>query len=1094
MMHKLLVRCIVIISLIFQIIIQPISYHNINNQKAFQYKSITLESIFHTRDSSRIIEVVENLFEYYRSEKDINSIQIFLNSFKHRFEEENILNLYTQLINTVMLKIRFQNLIALPKNNEDFLQLVNNSYPEYRDATLDAYRRQHTDQVIKMYYAFITERFDDLYKILYKKDEDGITIEQYRQKLAELKKTYYDNLSLNDKLILLDATIFHDIGYKDSEKVNQHGKRGAEYVKHILEGSRDAVYMEDTAWLIEYHSYYSYARSFMLWNDKIIAEQRKKQLLFLISLFDVFGKITKGNYVNDATLSLIKEYEDMNKDTTKENKFYQYRMETLLSPKSWLSIILRLQKIQSEKEIFTQLEQQFDCMFSKINMEKMKKVWSSVIRNYNICLFIEFLKLDMIDRDYFDSDLPKSNFENSAKLIAIISYVSMAINELYKTEVVFDTDIDTLNLFDSNDNFDDGLIKKRPYYEALRLILKKITLDDLKNISLEKIISQINESKSNGGSIEVCGLKFNIRINDDHHIVYAEMQIKDLYESGYKIAEEHWKFKIKKNSINILKKNCNIIDEKKSEEEVENEITKKMLYYETNRISQDQWDRIFGEEYEPGLFTIADRKNIPDYLHPAEQIPYEKWIRQQVDKILNALKISGKQAPVSENDINILTKQVICVLDMHISKDKRLCEVAPTQIYYRVILAIVYALLGYDRNEVLQKFYDNREHHKKYGMEILRHTESWDLEKYIKVSVLAGIVGLSTKISVSSPVNQKPNGISLDNTIEDTMKILDEMLAERKFEIDFREQYKKEVVNAVKPTTIVFFSDDIVETIIDLKKFEMILEANKNINIIFAPRNADYDVDFPYSFFETIITDPVFTKLNSFFKQGRFRVSSHGPNLAIVHPKNMSRELAEDIIKEENLGRKVIFEIKGTSSYEMVLLARYPIYFSQVVCREFPESITGLDQTKSHLFFLRQAPSLRSFAGFKNRAHRQETAEDGQRKMTLASMTTKEYAKVITSGEYTGLLKYFNNNENELNIYIARQMEKNKLMLTEMIPKLYDLLHTVMENLKKGLLALIPEEKTMCVLNEAINFYIDILKNNNYDYDIQNLKTLSFAI
>jgi hypothetical protein len=710
-------------------------------------------------------------------------------------------------------------------------------------------------------------------------------------------------------------------------------------------------------------------------------------------------------------------------------------------------------------------------------------------------LFIEFVKLDMMDRDYF-MDVPKSNFENTAKLIAIVSYVSMAINELYNTDVVFDTDVDTLSLFDSNDKLDDGLIKKRLYYEALRLILKEINPDDLKNISLEKIKLQIKEAKSNGGSIDVCGLKFNIRMSEHHDSVYAEMQIKDLYESGYKIAEEHWKFKIKKNSINILKKNCNICDEQKSEEEMEYAITEKMLYYETNRISKDQWDKIFGEEYEPGLFTIADRKNIPDYLHPAEQIPYEKWIRQQVDKILSALKTSGKQVPVLENDVNVLTKEVICVLDMHISKDKKLCEAAPTQIYYRVILAIVYALLGYDRNESLQKFHENRERHRKYGMEILRYImkESWDLEKYIKLSVLAGIAGLTTKISVSSPVNQKPIGISLDNSVEDTMKIIDEMMIERKFEIDFREEYKKEVVNALEATTVIFFSDDIIETIIDLKRFELILKNNKNVNIIFVPRSADYDVDFPYKFFETIITDPVFTELNLFFQQGRFRVNSHGPNLAIVHPKNMSRALAEDIIKEEKSGRKVIFEIKGSSSYEMVLSARYPIYFSQVICREFPESLTGLDQTKGHLFFLRQAPFLRSFTGFKNRANRQITAEDGQRKMPLASMTAKEYAKAITSVYYTGLLKYFNNNEYELNTYIVRQMEKNKLMLTEIIPKIYNLLCTVMENLKKRLLTLVPEEKTMCVLNNVISCYINLLKKNNYDYDLQNLKILSESI
>ncbi len=212
---------------------------------------------------------------------------------------------------------------------------------------------------------------------------------------------------------------------------------------------------------------------------------------------------------------------------------------------------------------------------------------------------------------------------------------------------------------------------------------------------------------------------------------------------------------------------------------------------------------------------------------------------------------------------------------------------------------------------------------------------------------------------------------------------------------------------------MVYFTDDYIETIFDLKCLERQLEHNEYLTIHLVPRAHYYGNDASYEDIMELMCEEVFSKLGRFYETRRFTVCREGPHMGTFYKETISREVAELFRNSD------VVVVKGSRPYETMQGIRKPAYFSMAVCREFCESITGVDERSGAPVFIRQDPGVASFTDFRHRVDRMHIFEDGK-VAGLARMTAMDYAKAVRSEAYSRLLEMFRNDRDKTNTWIMK--------------------------------------------------------------------------
>jgi uncharacterized protein with ATP-grasp and redox domains len=248
----------------------------------------------------------------------------------------------------------------------------------------------------------------------------------------------------------------------------------------------------------------------------------------------------------------------------------------------------------------------------------------------------------------------------------------------------------------------------------------------------------------------------------------------------------------------------------------------------------------------------------------------------------------------------------------------------------------------------------------------------------LKISITSGLLGLNQKTSASatSKIFRKniipiQKGVGIDEQMKRIKRKLTNK-ANEKMAIDCWLEYKRDNLEK-KGGSIVFFTDDYIEMIFDLKFIEMQLHFNNNLVIHLVPRFQRYGNDASYVDVINILEEPIFKDLRAFIGEGRLQIIRNGPRSGTVNGLSISQQVA-DILKESDC-----VVVKGARAYEMLQGIQKVSYFGFAVCREISEAVTGIDAEQGKLVFIRQNIGERSFDGFRNRRSRPFITNRGRR-------------------------------------------------------------------------------------------------------------------
>jgi hypothetical protein len=273
---------------------------------------------------------------------------------------------------------------------------------------------------------------------------------------------------------------------------------------------------------------------------------------------------------------------------------------------------------------------------------------------------------------------------------------------------------------------------------------------------------------------------------------------------------------------------------------------------------------------------------------------------------------------------------------------------------------------------------------------------------------------------------QAVSQVEIDAVVENLLSL--STLPEGQFGLESLGKYQDEVISAKEPILVIFFCDDYIESIIDIKRFELILDINPTLTVLYIPRNGRYGNDIAYEDMELIFNERQFKNLHHHIDLGRFLVSPDGPRSGCIDPRYISPGLIETI-RSCGKGKKVIFETKGCRNFEMLRGdLRVPWYTGFNCNRALSIRTVGIDGPP---VFMRIPPGLKAYDGFTQPVTGTSPSYQlGQ--VLFARMTTRQLFRALRSPVYQTLLDHFVD-ELELNQLLSEQGEKKGLPVNEMI-------------------------------------------------------------
>lgn len=426
-----------------------------------------------------------------------------------------------------------------------------------------------------------------------------------------------------------------------------------------------------------------------------------------------------------------------------------------------------------------------------------------------------------------------------------------------------------------------------------------------------------------------------------------------------------------------------------NDNDIENTVVEIIMGSPYNRASIRQIYDIVQSDYYPGLFQMSERSEEPSFLLEENKVPFEKWLSQKFNsEIIQLCKSDFLAYKINAIGIDTLIQYCKDVLNFKSNQDKIFADLIINQEYSDIFRRIIVFLitgtpfLVYNNHAAFNKL------GKKIASVILAKTEDYCLRDRLFQSIASGMIGMDVKernIS-TAPISLKSNltieGQSITKIVENLDKYIHNS---NKIGIDCFELYYNEVICG-KNLNIVWFTDDYIETIFELKFIEEQLNVNETLSFILIPRYDSYSNDASYNDILEMLELDELKKLKEHFVIGRFSVCRNGMDISTVDFFRMSSELY-NIIKKSD-----ICVISGARAFEMTQGLKKVAYYTGIaVCKSYTESITGFSRHSGKLVFLRQEAGEHSFKGFRDRAWRK--IQDDNEIIHVAKMTAKEYYK-----------------------------------------------------------------------------------------------------
>lgn len=409
--------------------------------------------------------------------------------------------------------------------------------------------------------------------------------------------------------------------------------------------------------------------------------------------------------------------------------------------------------------------------------------------------------------------------------------------------------------------------------------------------------------------------------------------------------------------------------------------------------TEESLQRVLDVNYEPGTFTLAERKVSPRYISILEEEPYEDWVRREaaedMDRLLTQLDRVAPWlvAPIVSKEG--LPHTVLDCLECSFSGEAKLADQVYQQEYTDVFRRINLTFLtGWPRLPITE--YDAvNSAMLDLGLQLAEKCQALDLSALMRVAAASGLVGLNHKHNASATSTLHSDriiGVKLDEGSEyASARVFSELVqrAEEGWAIDCEEELWAMVLEKESSRNLVFFTDDCLETVLDLKLIENMLDANPSLYVHLVPRATRVGNDASYCDVRTLLHTTVFEALHSHEMAGRLTVESMGPLSGNVNARRLSAPIIE------HLNRADCVIVKGARSFESLQGIKRNVFFAFAVCRSLSESVTGVNAETGGLVLIHQRPDKNSFADFRQRHLRPVETPSGRR-MWLAGRTALE--------------------------------------------------------------------------------------------------------
>ncbi len=398
------------------------------------------------------------------------------------------------------------------------------------------------------------------------------------------------------------------------------------------------------------------------------------------------------------------------------------------------------------------------------------------------------------------------------------------------------------------------------------------------------------------------------------------------------------------------------------------------------------------QTFKPDSFTIRERFQNPMFLHNYERDGYE-FVRSLVVGELTKAQ-EERMVVVSDECLvqDFVTEQLLLFLNTEMN-GIILSTIIYSQEFPDVVRRVLsFCLFGRQSMELHLHKRFNRTGLRNAMSILQRHLckQRNQLKDLLLFSIASGVVGTDLKGSKTAASTFASKGIELagmarhstdyiaDNVFEQLKSMTSKGLA-----VDHWGIFEDEVLSG--PFTLVWFSDDFIETIFDLYLIYNLLMQNPLLKIILIPRHGQHGNDASYKDVISILRQPFMSILVPLTQSGRLTVCDRGPRMGAVNLRKLCPAVVDHIFRSDAV------YLKGCRAHEMVQGGINRVaYTSFIVSREYSESETGLDARTNPLLFVRSEPNEYLFWGFKGRAFRRETFPDGKVILTCLS-TLKEH-------------------------------------------------------------------------------------------------------
>lgn len=494
----------------------------------------------------------------------------------------------------------------------------------------------------------------------------------------------------------------------------------------------------------------------------------------------------------------------------------------------------------------------------------------------------------------------------------------------------------------------------------------------------------------------------------------------------------------------------------------QHKLTRRILFREPSPAAPEDTSRYFGLPCFPGTTSIGYRRIHPEIFQDtldAKLELYDEWLKRSVTRTARAVIEAEEGRPEAAKDISIeqLVEQVTEILTFETVSGISLADAIPQQVYEDTFVRILSYVLHPDGCRYEPHMYRNFNalcH--RIGLALLNVLEEDGfachkgdtIARLIHMSVLSGHIGINLKSSASAasfllnrdliPLPEQwvetpatVAHISASDLCAAARRVTEiASRSEGQFGLASLNEYYAEVVDSDVPTLLVFFCDDYLESLIDMKRFEAMLTRNPKLQVLFIPRAGRYGNDLAYTDMKTILREPSFRAIHELVQTERLLVSAHGPRAGCIDPRDVSANFIHQI---HSLGqnRRVIFETKGCRNFEM-LRGRLPVpWYASFNCnRALSIRTVGVDGPP---VFLRIPPGLNAYDGF-TRPRIGPSPSYPNTGVRFARMTTSDLLTALNRSFYHDMLRQIGD-EFELNSALTNVSKAQGLTVAEMIDR-----------------------------------------------------------